>query len=49
MEISRLLRFPFANNIEYFARGQVEMVEFRAPVSYTHLSRGTYRNKVFLP
>ena len=30
MEISRLLRFPFANNIEYFARGQVEMVEFRA-------------------
>ena len=29
-EISRLLRFPFANNIESFARGRVEMVEFRA-------------------
>ena len=30
MEISRLLRFPFANNIETFAKGRVEMVEFRA-------------------
>ncbi len=30
MEISRLLRFPFASNIEFFAKGQVEMVEFRA-------------------
>lgn len=30
LEISRLLRFPFANNIESFAKGQVEMVEFRA-------------------
>ncbi len=30
MEISRLLRFPFASNIEPFAKGQVEMVEFRA-------------------
>lgn len=29
-EISRLLRFPFANNIEPFAKGRVEMVEFRA-------------------
>ncbi len=29
-EISRLLRFPFANNIESFAKGRVEMVEFRA-------------------
>ena len=29
-EISRLLRFPFASNIEFFAKGQVEMVEFRA-------------------
>ena len=29
-EISRLLRFPFASNIESFAKGQVEMVEFRA-------------------
>lgn len=29
-EISRLLRFPFASNIESFARGRVEMVEFRA-------------------
>ena len=28
-EISRLLRFPFANNIEHFAQGRVEMVEFR--------------------
>lgn len=30
LEISRLLRFPFANNIESFGKGQVEMVEFRA-------------------
>ncbi|MBQ8313934.1 MAG: Trk system potassium transporter TrkA [Clostridia bacterium] len=30
MEISRLLRFPFASNIEPFAKGLVEMVEFRA-------------------
>ncbi len=29
-EISRLLRFPFASNIEAFAKGRVEMVEFRA-------------------
>ena len=29
LEISRLLRFPFAGNIESFAKGQVEMVEFR--------------------
>ena len=28
LEISRLLRFPFANNIETFAKGQIEMVEF---------------------
>ncbi len=30
LEISRLLRFPTASNIESFARGRVEMVEFRA-------------------
>lgn len=30
LEISHLLRFPFASNIESFAKGQVEMVEFRA-------------------
>ncbi|MBQ8535812.1 MAG: Trk system potassium transporter TrkA [Clostridia bacterium] len=29
-EISRLLRFPFASTIESFAKGRVEMVEFRA-------------------
>lgn len=29
-EISRLLRFPFAGSIESFARGHVELVEFRA-------------------
>lgn len=28
-EISRLLRYPFADDIESFARGRVEMVEFR--------------------
>lgn len=28
-EISRLLRYPFAADIESFARGRVEMVEFR--------------------
>ena len=30
LEISRLLRFPFANDIEAFARGKVELVEFSA-------------------
>ena len=30
LEISRLLRYPFAGSIESFARGQVEMVEFKA-------------------
>ncbi len=30
LEISRLLRYPFAGSIESFARGLVEMVEFRA-------------------
>ena len=30
LEINRLLRYPFAGSIESFARGQVEMVEFRA-------------------
>ncbi len=30
LEISRLLRYPFASNIESFAKGSVEMVEFRA-------------------
>ena len=29
LEISRLLRFPFAVNIESFAHGRVEMVEFK--------------------
>ncbi len=29
-EISRLLRYPFANNIEPFAKGRVELVEFLA-------------------
>ena len=29
-EISRMLRFPFAGSIENFARGRVEMVDFRA-------------------
>ena len=29
MEISRLLRFPFAINVETFAHGRVEMVEFK--------------------
>ncbi len=32
-EISRLLRFPFAINIETFAHGRVEMVEFRVAES----------------
>ena len=42
-EISRLLRFPFAINIETFAHGRVEMVEFRAensdPILNMPLSR----------
>ncbi len=29
-EISRVLRFPFASNIEPFAKGRVELVEFQA-------------------
>lgn len=29
LEISRLLRLPFASNIETFAKGQVDMVQFR--------------------
>lgn len=29
LEISRLLRFPFASTIESFAKGRVELVEFR--------------------
>ena len=33
LEISKLLRYPFAGSIESFARGQVEMVEFRAQPS----------------
>lgn len=32
LEISRLLRYPFAGSIESFAKGQVEMVEFKAAV-----------------
>ncbi|MGN0794434.1 MAG: Trk system potassium transporter TrkA [Aristaeellaceae bacterium] len=30
LEISQLLRFPYANNVETFAKGHVELVEFRA-------------------
>ena len=33
LEISRLLRYPFAGSIESFAKGQVEMVEFKAQES----------------
>ncbi len=33
LEISHLLRFPFASNIESFAKGHVEMVEFRVQES----------------
>lgn len=29
-EISRMLRFPFVNGVETFARGRVELVDFRA-------------------
>ena len=29
-EVSRILRFPFVNGVETFARGRVEMVDFRA-------------------
>ena len=29
-EISRMLRYPFANNVEPFAKGRVELVEFLA-------------------
>ncbi len=30
LEISRMLRYPFANNIEPFAKGRVELMEFLA-------------------
>ncbi len=30
LEISRLLRYPYAGSVEAFARGQVELVEFKA-------------------
>ncbi|MBO4298480.1 MAG: Trk system potassium transporter TrkA [Clostridia bacterium] len=33
LEISRLMRFPFAINVESFAHGRVEMVEFRVEES----------------
>jgi len=33
LEISRLMRFPFAINIESFAHGRVEMVEFKVDPS----------------
>ncbi|MCQ2438103.1 MAG: Trk system potassium transporter TrkA [Clostridia bacterium] len=33
LEISRMLRFPFALNVEAFARGFVEMVDFRVEIS----------------
>ncbi len=33
MEISRLLRYPFATNLETFAHGRVEMVEFTVSAS----------------
>ncbi len=29
-EVSRMLRFPFVNGVETFARGRVELVDFRA-------------------
>ncbi len=29
MEVSRILRYPFSGNVETFARGQVEMMDFR--------------------
>ena len=52
-EISRLFRFPFAINIETFAHGRVEMVEFRVEdrdpivgVSLSHL-HGNYPRVLF--
>jgi len=33
MEISRILRYPFSGGVETFARGQVEMVDFRVAKS----------------
>ena len=45
LEISRLMRLPFANNVESFSHGRVEMVEFkvedgdkicRIPLSHLH-------------
>ncbi len=30
LEIGHLLRFPFASNVEVFAKGKVEMIEFKA-------------------
>ena len=53
LEISRLFRFPFAINIESFAHGRVEMVEFRVgesdPIVNVPLSRlhGHYPKVLF--
>ena len=47
-EISRLLRFPFAANIQSFARGRVEMAEFRVregdPIIGQTLNEGRSKN-----
>lgn len=51
-EISRILRLPFADHIETFARGRVEMVDFRAlqddPVVGVPLKE-MYKKNRFLP
>ena len=51
-EISRMLRFPYAGSVETFARGRVEMADFRAaegdPVVGVAL-RDMYRKNKHLP
>lgn len=51
-EISRMLRFPFVNGVETFARGRVELVDFKATEDdgITGIPlRDIYKNKKNLP
>lgn len=52
LEISRLLRFPFASTIETFAKGRVEMVAFKAlegDAIVNHSLQELTQNKLFSP
>ena len=51
-EVSRMLRFPFASSVETFARGRVEVMDFKAAEGdgITGMAlRDVYKNKKNLP